>query len=243
MYISKKIKEKNIEINFVDITLRGFETNIYFNKKNRYIHRKIIYSNLKIKNPKVNSTKKIKINDDKCRYIIIVEENGLKAKKYTVYIRNDSVIERIDIPTNHVITSDVLQYINEKILEENIIKEKYQKDYEKYNSLPNGVKNCIPFEDIEFLEKAISENTWYRNQMERLTILPFVLKTKNVKNWLSKIGIYSVSKKQKDLDSIAIYVAFRLTKCLPLPEKDVVIKSLLKNITKGDEMFYSEYVG
>ena len=238
MYISKKIKEKNIEINFVDITLRGFETNIYFNKKNRYIHRKIIYSNLKIKNPKVNSTKKIKINDDKCRYFIIVEENGLKAKKYTVYIRNDSVIERIEIPTNHVITSDILQYINEKILEENIIKENYKKDYEKYNSLPNGVKNCIPFEDVEYLEKSISENTWYSKQMERITTLPFVIKSPNVKRWLSKLGISSMSKKQRDLDNLSIYVALQLTRGLPMPEKDIAIKQLSKYVPKDEEDKY-----
>lgn len=242
MYISKTIKVKNIEVNFVDITLRGFETHLYFNKTEGYIHRKIIYSNVKVENPKVNSTKKVKINNDRCRYIIIVEENGLKEKKYTVYIKNDLFVEQINIPTNHIITSKVIQYINEKITEENEKKAFFEKERKKYNSLPKGVRNCIPFEDIEYLENAISENTWYSKQMERITTLPFVLKSPNVKRWLSALDICSMSKKQRDLDNLAIYVALRLTRCLPMPEKDIAIKQLSKYVPKDEEDKYYCYL-
>ena len=242
MKILKTIKDNNIEINFVDITLRGFETDLYFNKIKGYIHRKMIYSNVKVENPKVGNTKKIKITNDKCYFILIVEENGLRPKKYTVYIKYDLVMKKLSIQTNHIITSAVIQCINNKISEENEKNSFIEEKRERYNLLPKGVKNCIPFEDIEYFENAISENTWYSKQMQRLTTLPFALKSPNVKRWLSKLGIYSISKEQKDLDNLAIYVAFRLTKCLPMPEKDIIIKDLAKYIPKEDEVLYSYYL-
>ncbi len=224
VYIQKTKEEKNIEINFVE-SLKGFQTEIYFNKrKNGYIHRKMIYSNLKIEPLKKNSQRIVNISTDDYKYIIIVEEESLKPSKYTVFVEYSLNIEPITIEINHIITKSLLDFINKTIQEENNLNERLK----EYETLPQGVKNCIPFDDIEFLEEAIAKNTWYSRQVYRLNCLPFILESKLVKNWLSKLGIYSVSKNQEDLDCLAVYVAKKLTTCLPHPEKEMFVKKISK---------------
>lgn len=224
MFINKTKKEKNIEINFVE-SLKGFQTEIYFNKnKNGHIHRKMIYSNLKIEPLKKNSQRRFKIDTNDYKYIIIVEEESLKPPKYTVFVEYSLNIEPITIEINHIITKSLLDFINKTIQEENNLNERLK----EYETLPQGVKNCIPFDDIEFLEEAIAKNTWYSRQVYRLDCLPFILESKLVKNWLSKLGIYSVSKNQEDLDCLAVYVAKKLTTCLPHPEKEMFVKKISK---------------
>ena len=224
MFINKTKKEKNIEINFVE-SLKGFQTEIYFNKnKNGHIHRKMIYSNLKIEPLKKNSQRRFKIDTNDYKYIIIVEEESLKPPKYTVFVEYSLNIEPITIEINHIITKYLLDFINKTIQEENNLNERLK----EYETLPQGVKNCIPFDDIEFLEEAIAKNTWYSRQVYRLDCLPFILESKLVKNWLSKLGIYSVSKNQEDLDCLAVYVAKKLTTCLPHPENEIFINKISK---------------
>ena len=224
MFINKTKKEKNIEINFVE-SLKGFQTEIYFNKnKNGHIHRKMIYSNLKIEPLKKNSQRRFKIDTNDYKYIIIVEEESLKPPKYTVFVEYSLNIEPITIEINHIITKYLLDFINKTIQEENNLNERLK----EYETLPQGVKNCIPFDDIEFLEEAIAKNTWYSRQVYRLDCLPFILESKLVKNWLSKLGIYSVSKNQEDLDCLAVYVAKKLTTCLPHPENEIFITKISK---------------
>lgn len=224
MFINKTKKEKNIEINFVE-SLKGFQTEIYFNKnKNGHIHRKMIYSNLKIEPLKKNSQRRFKIDTNDYKYIIIVEEESLKPPKYTVFVEYSLNIEPITIEINHIITKSLLDFINKTIQEENNLNERLK----EYETLPQGVKNCIPFDDIEFLEEAIAKNTWYSRQVYRLDCLPFILESKLVKNWLSKLGIYSVSKNQEDLDCLAVYVAKKLTTCLPHPENEIFINKISK---------------
>lgn len=224
VYIQKTKEEKNIEINFVE-SLKGFQTEIYFNKrKNGYIHRKMIYSNLKIEPLKKNSQRIVNISTDDYKYIIIVEEESLKPSKYNVFIEYELNMDLISMDTNHIITKSLLDFINKTIQEENNLNERLK----EYETLPQGVKNCIPFDDIEFLEEAIAKNTWYSRQVYRLNCLPFILESKLVKNWLSKLGIYSVSKNQEDLDCLAVYVAKKLTTCLPHPEKEMFVKKISK---------------
>lgn len=224
MFINKTKKEKNIEINFVE-SLKDFQTEIYFNKrKDGYIHRKMIYSNLKIEPLKKNSQRRFKIDTNDYKYIIIVEEESLKPPKYTVFVEYSLNIEPITIEINHIITKSLLDFINKTIQEENNLNERLK----EYETLPQGVKNCIPFDDIEFLEEAIAKNTWYSRQVYRLDCLPFILESKLVKNWLSKLGIYSVSKNQEDLDCLAVYVAKKLTTCLPHPENEIFINKISK---------------
>lgn len=224
VYIKKTKEEKNVKINFVE-SLKGFQTEIYFNKKkDGYIHRKMIYSNLKLEPLKKNSQRRFKINNNQYKYIIIVEEESLKPPKYTVFIEYDLNMDLISMDTNHIITKSLLDFINKTIQEENNLNERLK----EYETLPQGVKNCIPFDDIEFLEEAIAKNTWYSRQVYRLDCLPFILESKLVKNWLSKLGIYSVSKNQEDLDCLAVYVAKKLTTCLPHPEKEMLVKKLSK---------------
>lgn len=224
VYIKKTKEEKNVKINFVE-SLKGFQTEIYFNKrKDGYIHRKMIYSNLKIEPLKKNSQRRFKINTNDYRYIIIVEEESLKPPKYTVFIEYSLNIEPITIETNHIIKNSLLEYINKAIHEENELNERYK----EYETLPEGVKNCIPFDDLEFLEEAIAKNTWYSRQVYRLDCLPFILESPNTERWLKKLGIFSISKVQKDLDSLAVYVAKRLTIGLPYPEKGRIVKKLSK---------------
>lgn len=224
VYIEKTKEEENVKINFVG-RLKGFQTEIYFNKKkDGYIHRKMIYSNLKLEPLKKNSQRRFKIDTNQYKYIIIVEEESLKPPKYTVFIEYSLNIEPITIETNHIITKSLLECINKAIHEENELNERYK----EYATLPEGVKNCIPFDDFEPFEEAISKNTWYSRQVYRLNCLPFILESKLVKNWLSMLGIYSVSKKQEDLDCLAVYVAKRLTTCLPHPEKEILVKKLSK---------------
>ena len=212
VYIKKTKEEKNVKINFVE-SLKGFQTEIYFNKrKNGYIHRKMIYSNLKIEPLKKNSQR------------IVNEEESLKPSKYNVFIEYELNMDLISMDTNHIITKSLLDFINKTIQEENNLNERLK----EYETLPQGVKNCIPFDDIEFLEEAIAKNTWYSRQVYRLDCLPFILESKLVKNWLSKLGIYSVSKNQEDLDCLAVYVAKKLITCLPHPENEIFINKISK---------------
>lgn len=224
VYIKKTKEEKNVKINFVE-SLKGFQTEIYFNKnKNGYIHRKMIYSNLKIEPLKKNSQRSFKINTDDYKFIIIVEEQSLQSPQYTVFIKYDLNMDLISMDTNHIITKSLLECINKDIHEENEINKKY----EEYEKLPKGVKNCIPFDDVEFLEEAIAKNTWYSRQVYRLDCLPFILESPNTERWLKKLGIFSVSKVQKDLDSLAVYVAKKLTTCIPHPENEIFINKISK---------------
>lgn len=224
VYIKNTKEEKNIKINFVE-SLKGFQTEIYFNrKKNGYTHRKMVYSNRKIEKLKKNSQRLFKITDDDYKFIIIVEEDGLKHPKYDVFIEYSLHMDFVSMEINHIITKEILEYINKTIQEENEINERYK----EYETLPQGVRNCIPFEDIEFLEETIAKNTWYSRQVYRLDCLPFILESKNAKRWLSKLGISSISKQQKDIDCLAVYVAKRLTTCLPYPEKKIFDKKLSK---------------
>lgn len=222
VYIKKTKEEKNVKINFVE-SLKGFQTEIYFNKnKKGYIHRKMIYSNLKIEPLKKNSQRRFKIDTDDYKYIIIVEEDSIKHPLYTVFIQYQLNMNLISMDTNHIITKSLLECINKVIHEENELNERYK----EYETLPEGVKNCIPFDDVEFLEEAIAKNTWYSRQVYRLDCLPFILESPNTERWLKKLGIFSVSKVQKDLDSLAVYVAKRLTIGLPHPEKGRFVKKL-----------------
>ena len=224
VYIKKTKEEKNVKINFVE-SLKGFQTEIYFNKnKNGYIHRKMIYSNLKIEPLKKNSQRRFKIDTNDYKYIIIVEEESLKPPKYTVFVEYSLNIEPITIEINHIITKSLLDFINKTIQEENNLNERLK----EYETLPQGVKNCIPFDDIEFLEEAIAKNTWYSRQVYRLDCLPFILESPNTERWLKKLGIFSVSKVQKDLDSLAVYVAKKLTTCIPHPENEIFINKISK---------------
>lgn len=224
VYIKKTKEEKNVKINFVE-SLKGFQTEIYFNKnKKGYIHRKMIYSNLKIEPLKKNSQRRFKIDTDDYKYIIIVEEDSIKHPLYTVFIQYQLNMNLISMDTNHIITKSLLECINKVIHEENELNERYK----EYETLPEGVKNCIPFDDIEFLEEAIAKNTWYSRQVYRLDCLPFILESPNTECWLKTLGIFSVSKVQKDLDSLAVYVAKKLTTCLPHPENEIFINKISK---------------
>lgn len=224
VYIKRTKEERNVKINFVE-SLKGFQTEIYFNrKKNGYTHRKMVYSNKKIEKLKKNSRRLFKITDNDYKFIIIVEEDGLKPPKYTVFIEYSVNMDLVSMETNHIITMEIIEFINKTIKEENEINERYK----EYETLPQGVRNCIPFDNIEFLEEAIAKNTWYSRQVYRLDCLPFILESKNTKRWLSKLEISYISKQQKDLDCLAVYVAKRLTTCLPYPEKKIFDKKLSK---------------
>ncbi len=208
-----------VKVNFV-YTLKGIEETLYYEKKKGYIHRKWAYSsNDNIKNPKSGEKAKLKIRDDKCKFIILVEESGLKPNVYQVFIEYDTdEIPEVEVQLNHVITHELVTTINKIIRKEN----EYIRKEKEYSALPEGVKNAITIDDLDFLNQAIKNNTWYRNQMERLLILFHILGTPLVRNWLEKLDIYSVSKKQSDLDSLAIYVASKLKESLPKTEREII---------------------
>lgn len=105
-------------------------------------------------------------------------------------------------------------------------KKNVQEKINRYNNLPIYVQNCISFEDLDDFEESIKKNTWYSRQLYRLDCLPYTLGCNLVKKWLSNLDIYPISNEQNDVDLLAIYVACKLSVCLPDLERKSVLKKL-----------------
>ena len=226
MYVTKTLKLKNIEINFVE-GIKDFNTEVFYNQKRNTYHWKRVYASDSKASPKKNTQEVFK-NSGNNKVVIVVEEETNKVKKYTVYIEYSLEIEKISFLPNKVITQEVIDYINKVIEDENV----YNQKIKEYNALPKCVQDCIPYEDIGYFEEAIYNASKYNKNVYRLDCLEAILKTGLVKNWLSKMDINTLCKDQKTLDLFAIYVAKRLLDFLPEIEKDIFQKRIL-NIEKA----------
>lgn len=222
MYVTKTLKLKNIEANFVE-GIKDFKTKAYYNQKRDTYHWKRVYASDSKASPKKNTQEVFK-NSGNNKVVIVVEEETNKARKYTVYIEYSVKIEKFSYLPNRIITQEVIDYINKVIEDENV----YYQKIKEYNALPKCVQDCIPYEDIGYFEEAIYNASKYNKNVYRLDCLEAILKTGLVKNWLSKMNINTLCKDQKALDLFAIYVAKRLVKFLPKIEKDIFEKRILK---------------
>lgn len=217
----KAFKEKNLTVNFM-LSLKGQEIQLFYNFDGKSTHRKTAYSDYEIKNPKKGEKKTIKIENDNSEYILIVEQRTNRPNNYTIFIRYDMNMKELAIPENYIISKDLLDNINKYIREEN----SNNKKFERYSQYPEFVQKCIPFEDIAFFEESISKNKWYRNQFERLIILKYIIGSPLVKRWLSKIGVYTTTKKQDEMDNLALYIAKIFAESLPDLEKKIIYEYL-----------------
>lgn len=226
MYVTKTLKLKNIEINFVE-GIKDFNTEVFYNQKRNTYHWKRVYASDSKASSKKNTQEVFK-NSGNNKVVIVVEEETNKARKYTAYIEYGVKIEKFSYLPNRIITQEVIDYINKVIENENV----YNQKIKEYNALPKCVQDCIPYEDIGYFEEAIYNASKYNKNVYRLDCLEAILKTGLVKNWLSKMDINTLCKDQKTLDLFAIYVAKRLVKFMPNIEKDIFEKRIM-NIEKA----------
>lgn len=223
MFIVKSFKNKNANVIFVE-SLKGFQTEIFDERrKDIYKKRRVIYSNIPIKKVKRNSRRIFKVDNDSYQYLIVVEEENFR-KEFFIYIEYSMKIKKIEFPANSDVSSNLVSYVNKVIDKENDLNSKI----DKYHSLPEFIQNCINLEDIEYFYEAIDNSLRYSRQEYRLDCLEFVIHTKSIKCWLSKMGIYTTQDNQKDLDNLAIYVARLLVETLSKVEKEIFLKKINK---------------
>ena len=227
------IKDNNIIIHFVENTLKGFSIEIYSKVINGRQHRRTVITDREEISAKPNKKKNITI-DGETKFILIIEEESIYHKMFELYIQYSDKYDSISLPKNYIVKEDVVDKINTLLLERN----EYNKKWREYIKLPQGVRNCYPMEKIPLLFDIIAQNTWYRNQKDRLAAVPFVLDSPNANRWLSKLGAVSASNDIKDLNSLIIFISLRLIVGLPHPEKTVAQKMLIKLIPKGEEKQY-----
>lgn len=227
------IKDNNIIIHFVENTLKGFSIEIYSKVINGRQHRRIIITDREEISAKPNKKKYITI-DVESKFVFIIEEESIFSKSYELYLLEAEEYDSISLPKNYLVKQEVVDKINSLLQERN----EFNKQYRKYVKLPKGVRNCYPMELVDSLFDLIEKNTWYRNQMARLTSVPFVLDSPNAKRWLSKLGVVSASNDTNDLNSLIVFISLRLTVGLPHPEKMVAQKLLIKLIPQGEWKSY-----
>lgn len=227
------IKDNNIIIHFVENTLKGFSIEIYSKVINGRQHRRIIITDREEISAKPNKKKNITI-DGETKFILIIEEESIYHKMFELYIQYSDKYDSISLPKNYLVKEEVVDKINSLLQERN----EYNKIYREYVKLPQGVRNCYPMEVIDSLFDLIEKNTWYRNQIDRITAVPFVLNSQNAIRWLSKLGVVSDSNDTSDLNSLIIFISLRLIVGLPHPEKTVAQKMLIKLIPKGEWKSY-----
>ena len=222
MYVTKTLENKNLRIYFVE-GIKDFKTEVYYNQTRDTYHWKRVYASDSKASPKKNTQEVFK-NSGNSKVVIVVEEETNKVRKYTVYIEYSLEIEKFSYLPNRIITQEVIDYINKVIEDENV----YNQKIKAYNAFPECVQMCIPYEDIGYFEEAICKASKYNKNVYRLDCLEAILKTGLVKNWLSKMDIFTLCKDQKTLDLFAIYVAKRLVKFLPSIERNIFEKRILK---------------
>lgn len=227
------IKDNNISINFVKYTLKGFATEIYLKVIKGRQHRRTVITDKDEFSAKPNKKKNITIGVES-KFILIVEEESIYHKNYELYLLEKDEYNPISLPKNYLVKQEVVDKINTLLQERN----EFNKQYREYVKLPKGVRNCYPMELVDSLFDLIEKNTWYRNQMARLTSVPFVLDSPNAKRWLSKLGVVSASNDTNDLNSLIVFISLRLTVGLPYPEKIVAQKLLIKLIPQGEWKSY-----
>ena len=227
------ITDNNIKIHFVEDSLKGFSTEIYLKVIKGRQHRRTVITDREEISAKPNKKKNITI-DGETKFILIIEEESIYHKMFELYIQYSDKYDSISLPKNYIVKEDVVDKINTLLLERN----EYNKKWREYIKLPQGVRNCYPMEKIPLLFDIIAQNTWYRNQKDRLAAVPFVLDSPNANRWLSKLGAVSASNDIKDLNSLIIFISLRLIVGLPHPEKTVAQKMLIKLIPKGEEKQY-----
>lgn len=233
MLIINTITDNNIKIHFVEDSLKGFSTEIYLKVIKGRQHRRTVITDREEISAKPNKKKNITI-DGETKFILIIEEESIYHKMFELYIQYSDKYDSISLPKNYIVKEDVVDKINTLLLERN----EYNKKWREYIKLPQGVRNCYPMEKIPLLFDIIAQNTWYRNQKDRLAAVPFVLDSPNANRWLSKLGAVSASNDIKDLNSLIIFISLRLIVGLPHPEKTVAQKMLIKLIPKGEEKQY-----
>ena len=217
MKIIKTVVEKNLTVHFVD-SLEGHSIQLFCNTEGKTTHKKSAYSDQEIKNPKKGEKKTVKIRKDYSSYILIVEQRENFPNKYTIYIRHSTDIREICICENYIITKELLSCINKCIKDEN--------NYNRYTNYPEFVQKCIPFEDIDSFEKAISDKRGCKNKFENIKVLKFAIGSPLVCGWLSKMGITSSSKEQEEIDHLALYIAKILVERMPDLEKEIIYEQL-----------------
>lgn len=227
------IKDNNISINFVKYTLKGFATEIYLKVIKGRQHRRTVITDKDEFSAKPNKKKNITIGVES-KFILIVEEESIYHKNYELYLLEKDEYNPISLPKNYLVKQEVVDKINSLLQDQN----EYNKQWREYVKLPQGVRNCYPMEASDSLFELIEKNTWYRNQMARLTAVPFVLDSPNAKRWLSKLGVVSASNDINDLNSLIVFISLRLTVGLPYPEKMVAQKLLIKLIPQGEWKSY-----
>ena len=227
------ITDNNIKIHFVEESLKGFSTDIYSKVINGRQHRRTIITDREEISAKPNKKKNITI-DGETKFILIIEEESIYHKMFELYIQYSDKYDSISLPKNYLVKEEVVDKINSLLQERN----EYNKIYREYVKLPQGVRNCYPMEVIDSLFDLIEKNTWYRNQIDRITAVPFVLNSQNAIRWLSKLGVVSDSNDTSDLNCLIIFISLRLIVGLPHPEKTVAQKMLIKLIPKGEEKQY-----
>lgn len=233
MLIINTITDNNIKIHFVEDSLKGFSTEIYLKVIKGRQHRRTVITDKEEISAKPNKKKKITI-DSESEFVLIKEEESIFSKIYELYLLDREEYNPISLPKNYLVKQEVVDKINSLLQERN----EFNKQYREYVKLPKGVRNCYPMELVDSLFDLIEKNTWYRNQMARLTSVPFVLDSPNAKRWLSKLGVVSVSNDINDLNCLIIFISLRLIVGLPHPEKTVAQKMLIKLIPKGEEKQY-----
>lgn len=227
------IKDNNISINFVKYTLKGFATEIYLKVIKGRQHRRTVITDKEEFSAKPNKKKNITIGVES-KFILIVEEESIYHKNYELYLLEKDEYNPISLPKNYLVKQEVVDKINTLLQERN----EYNRQWREYVKLPKGVRNCYPMEASDSLFELIEKNTWYRNQMARLTAVPFVLDSPNAKRWLSKLGVVSASNDTNDLNSLIVFISLRLTVGLPYTEKIVAQKLLIKLIPQGEWKSY-----
>lgn len=233
MLIINTITDNNIKIHFVEDSLKGFSTEIYLKVIKGRQHRRTVITDREEISAKPNKKKNITI-DGETKFILIIEEESIYHKMFELYIQYSDKYDSISLPKNYLVKEEVVDKINSLLQERN----EYNKIYREYVKLPQGVRNCYPMEVIDSLFDLIEKNTWYRNQIDRITAVPFVLNSQNAIRWLSKLGVVSDSNDTSDLNSLIIFISLRLIVGLPHPEKTVAQKMLIKLIPKGEEKQY-----
>ena len=233
MLIINTITDNNIKIHFVEDSLKGFSTEIYLKVIKGRQHRLTVITDREEISAKPNKKKNITI-DGETKFILIIEEESIYHKMFELYIQYSDKYDSISLPKNYLVKEEVVDKINSLLQERN----EYNKIYREYVKLPQGVRNCYPMEVIDSLFDLIEKNTWYRNQIDRITAVPFVLNSQNAIRWLSKLGVVSDSNDTSDLNSLIIFISLRLIVGLPHPEKTVAQKMLIKLIPKGEWKSY-----
>ena len=227
------ITDNNIIIHFIEKPLKGFSIEIYSKVINGRQHRRTVITDREEISVKINKKKNITI-DEESKFVLIIEEESIYHKTFELYIKDSDKYDSISLPKNYIVKEEVVDKINTLLQEQN----EYNKKWREYIKLPQGVRNCYPMEEIPVLFDIIAQNTWYRNQKDRLAAVPFVLDSPNAIRWLSKLGAVSASNDIKDLNSLILFISLRLIVGLPNLEKMVAQKMLINLIPKGEMKSY-----